>query len=105
MSQLGAASPLAHVRGFFYPVIEKPEIQAAIDELEAVRGRPARRRRTSSPTNRRLAGSAALRAGRVSGRHLQRSELSYRRSRVPCSVVGKPGTPGTSPAAIDSSSG
>jgi ubiquinol-cytochrome c reductase cytochrome b subunit len=35
MGQLGAASPLRHVRGFFYPVKEKPEIQAAIDELEA----------------------------------------------------------------------
>ena len=35
MSQLGAASPLKHVRGFFYPVKEKPEIQAALDELEA----------------------------------------------------------------------
>ncbi len=35
MNQLGAASPLKHVRGFFYPVKEKPEIQAALDELEA----------------------------------------------------------------------
>jgi ubiquinol-cytochrome c reductase cytochrome b subunit len=35
MSQLGAASPLKHVRGFFYPVKEKPEIQAQIDALEA----------------------------------------------------------------------
>jgi ubiquinol-cytochrome c reductase cytochrome b subunit len=35
MSQLGAASPLKHIRGFFYPVTEKPEIQAALDELEA----------------------------------------------------------------------
>jgi ubiquinol-cytochrome c reductase cytochrome b subunit len=35
MSQLGAASPLKHVRGFFYPVKEKPEIQAQLDELEA----------------------------------------------------------------------
>jgi ubiquinol-cytochrome c reductase cytochrome b subunit len=35
MGQLGAASPLKHVRGFFYPVKEKPETQAAIDELEA----------------------------------------------------------------------
>ncbi len=34
MSQLGAASPLRHIRGFFYPVVEKPEIQAALDELE-----------------------------------------------------------------------
>ena len=37
MNQLGAASPLKHIRGFFYPVKEKPEIQAALDELEAVR--------------------------------------------------------------------
>jgi ubiquinol-cytochrome c reductase cytochrome b subunit len=35
MSQLGASSPLRHIRGFFYPVAEKPEIQAAIDEIEA----------------------------------------------------------------------
>jgi ubiquinol-cytochrome c reductase cytochrome b subunit len=35
MGQLGAITPLRHVRGFFYPVKEKPEIQAAIDELEA----------------------------------------------------------------------
>jgi ubiquinol-cytochrome c reductase cytochrome b subunit len=35
MNQLGAASPLRHIRGFFYPVKEKPEIQEALDELEA----------------------------------------------------------------------
>ena len=35
MGQLGAVSPLKHVRGFFYPVKEKPEIQAQLDELEA----------------------------------------------------------------------
>jgi ubiquinol-cytochrome c reductase cytochrome b subunit len=35
MGQLGAMSPLKHIRGFFYPVKEKPEIQAALDELEA----------------------------------------------------------------------
>ncbi|MDT4903045.1 MAG: ubiquinol-cytochrome c reductase cytochrome b subunit [Pseudonocardiales bacterium] len=35
MNQLGAASPLRHIRGFLYPVKEKPEIQAAIDELES----------------------------------------------------------------------
>jgi ubiquinol-cytochrome c reductase cytochrome b subunit len=35
MSQLGAASPLKHVRGFFYPVKEKPEIQEELDALEA----------------------------------------------------------------------
>ncbi len=35
MNQLGAASPLKHIRGFFYPVTEKPEIQAALDEIEA----------------------------------------------------------------------
>jgi ubiquinol-cytochrome c reductase cytochrome b subunit len=34
MSQLGAASPLKHIRGFFYPVTEKPEIQAELDALE-----------------------------------------------------------------------
>jgi ubiquinol-cytochrome c reductase cytochrome b subunit len=36
MNQLGAGSPLRHIRGFFYPVKEKPEIQAALDELESV---------------------------------------------------------------------
>ncbi|MCW2497410.1 ubiquinol-cytochrome c reductase cytochrome b subunit, partial [Jatrophihabitans sp.] len=35
MGQLGAISPLKHIRGFFYPVVEKPEIQAALDELES----------------------------------------------------------------------
>jgi ubiquinol-cytochrome c reductase cytochrome b subunit len=40
MNQLGAASPLNHIRGFFWPVTEKPEIQAALDELESG-GRPA----------------------------------------------------------------
>ncbi len=35
MSQLGAASPLKHIRGFFYPVKEKPEIQAQLDALTA----------------------------------------------------------------------
>jgi ubiquinol-cytochrome c reductase cytochrome b subunit len=34
MSELGAASPLRRIRGFLYPVVEKPEIQAALDELE-----------------------------------------------------------------------
>jgi quinol---cytochrome-c reductase cytochrome b subunit len=33
MNRLGAG-PLSHVRGFFYPVKERPEIQAALDELE-----------------------------------------------------------------------
>jgi ubiquinol-cytochrome c reductase cytochrome b subunit len=44
MSQLGAGAPLRHIRGFFYPVKEKPEIQAAIDELEAAEanGQPTR---------------------------------------------------------------
>jgi ubiquinol-cytochrome c reductase cytochrome b subunit len=41
MNQLGASSPLKHVRGFFYPVKEKPEIQAALDELEAAEQREA----------------------------------------------------------------
>ncbi len=40
MNQLGASSPLKHIRGFFYPVTEKPEIQAAIDEHEALAGEP-----------------------------------------------------------------
>ncbi len=35
MNQLGAASPLKQIRGFFYPVKEKPEIQAQLDELAA----------------------------------------------------------------------
>jgi ubiquinol-cytochrome c reductase cytochrome b subunit len=35
MNQLGASTPLRHIRGFFYPVKEKPEIQAAIDALAA----------------------------------------------------------------------
>jgi ubiquinol-cytochrome c reductase cytochrome b subunit len=35
MNQLGAGTPFRHIRGFFYPVKEKPEIQAALDELEA----------------------------------------------------------------------
>jgi ubiquinol-cytochrome c reductase cytochrome b subunit len=35
MGQLGAASPLKHIRGFFYPVREQPRIQAQLDELEA----------------------------------------------------------------------
>ena len=35
MNQVGAGTPLRHIRGFFYPVKEKPEIQAALDELEA----------------------------------------------------------------------
>ncbi|MDT4941620.1 MAG: ubiquinol-cytochrome c reductase cytochrome b subunit [Pseudonocardiales bacterium] len=35
MSQLGGGSPLKQIRGFFYPVKEKPEIQAQLDELEA----------------------------------------------------------------------
>jgi ubiquinol-cytochrome c reductase cytochrome b subunit len=34
MNELGAASPLKQIRGFFYPVKEKPEIQAQLDELE-----------------------------------------------------------------------
>ena len=63
MNQLGAASPLQHVRGFFYPVKEKPEIQAALDELEqadeaALESGDAgdgRRPDASSPTERPLA--------------------------------------------------
>jgi ubiquinol-cytochrome c reductase cytochrome b subunit len=41
MGQLGAASPLRHIRGFFFPVTEKPEIQTQIDELEAADGHGA----------------------------------------------------------------
>jgi ubiquinol-cytochrome c reductase cytochrome b subunit len=37
-NQLGAATRLTYTRGFFYPVTEKPEIQAAIDELEEGKG-------------------------------------------------------------------
>ncbi len=37
MGQLGAASPLQHIRGFFYPVRENPHIQAQLDELDAER--------------------------------------------------------------------
>jgi hypothetical protein len=35
VNQLGLTSPLKRVRGFFYPVTERPEIQAALDEREA----------------------------------------------------------------------
>jgi len=35
MNELGAVSPLKHVRGFLWPVKEKPEIQAQLDELAA----------------------------------------------------------------------
>jgi ubiquinol-cytochrome c reductase cytochrome b subunit len=35
LSQLGGGAPLRHLRGFFYPVKEKPEIQAALDEIAA----------------------------------------------------------------------
>ena len=34
MNQVGGSSSLKHIRGFFYPVKEKPETQAALDELE-----------------------------------------------------------------------
>ena len=33
VNRLGT-SPVSHVRGFFYPVVEKPEIAAARDEFE-----------------------------------------------------------------------
>jgi ubiquinol-cytochrome c reductase cytochrome b subunit len=39
MGQIGAMSPLRHVRGFLWPVKEKPEIQAALDEIEAAEAR------------------------------------------------------------------
>jgi ubiquinol-cytochrome c reductase cytochrome b subunit len=35
MNQLGASSPFRQIRGFFYPVKEKPEIAQAIAEREA----------------------------------------------------------------------
>ncbi len=38
MNQLGSTSPVRHIRGFFYPVTEKPEIQAALDEIESAQG-------------------------------------------------------------------
>jgi ubiquinol-cytochrome c reductase cytochrome b subunit len=42
MNQIGASAPLKRVRGFFYPVKEKQEIAAAIEELErAESGEPA----------------------------------------------------------------
>jgi ubiquinol-cytochrome c reductase cytochrome b subunit len=34
MNQVGAGAALKHVRGFFYPVTEKPDIQAQLDALE-----------------------------------------------------------------------
>jgi hypothetical protein len=34
MNQLGVMSPVKLIRGFFYPVTEKPELQAAIDEAD-----------------------------------------------------------------------
>ena len=34
INQLGVTAPFRRVRGFFYPVNEKPEIEAAIEELE-----------------------------------------------------------------------
>ncbi len=37
MGQLGAASPLTHIRGFFYPVRERPLVQAQLDKLDAER--------------------------------------------------------------------
>ena len=37
MGQLGAASPVRRVRGFFYPVVETPDVQAQLEELENAR--------------------------------------------------------------------
>jgi ubiquinol-cytochrome c reductase cytochrome b subunit len=34
MNQVGAGAAFKHVRGFFYPVTEKPDIQAQLDALE-----------------------------------------------------------------------
>ena len=70
MNQVGRA-PFAHVRGFFAPVKEKPEIQRALDALEATRPSTSR---PSSPTDpahrsirrhgpRSLAPSRAVRPG------------------------------------------
>ena len=39
MNHLGAANPVKAVRGFLWPVKEKPEIQAALDEIEAAEQR------------------------------------------------------------------
>ena len=39
MSQLGAGSPLRHIRGFFYPVEERPDIQAELDALASAEDR------------------------------------------------------------------
>ena len=39
MNRLGKGQ-LTHMRGFFYPVKEKPELQAALDELEAAEAEP-----------------------------------------------------------------
>jgi ubiquinol-cytochrome c reductase cytochrome b subunit len=35
MNQLGASTPFKHIRGFFYPVKEKPEIEEALEAREA----------------------------------------------------------------------
>ncbi len=37
MGQLGAASQLKHIRGFFYPVEERTLVQAQLDEVDAKR--------------------------------------------------------------------
>lgn len=36
MAQLGAMSPLHHIRGFFYPVKEKPQIAAQLADLGTI---------------------------------------------------------------------
>ncbi len=59
MNQLGAGAPLRHIRGFFYPVKEKPEIQAALDEARGQRGRPARRAAPADGLTRDRAGRLA----------------------------------------------
>ena len=61
MNQVGRA-PFAHVRGFFAPVKEKPEIQRALDALEAEQ---RARDRPSSPTEpAQLRGSGFVAATR-----------------------------------------
>jgi ubiquinol-cytochrome c reductase cytochrome b subunit len=35
MNQLGASAPFRHIRGFFYPVKEKPEIEEALEARQA----------------------------------------------------------------------
>jgi ubiquinol-cytochrome c reductase cytochrome b subunit len=54
MGQVGAMSPLKHVRGFFYPVKEKPEIQAELDKLAAKQAEELEPDPSGSVENRQL---------------------------------------------------